>query len=369
MKKMMLISSYKAPYGGNFISSLKILQKKIRSLGIDIIYAFPKGAYNYQWCQELGENNKVIFIDEPNEVSIIKLIKQIKEAIKKEKIDIVYSHFTGYDLACYFAVNKEQKMFIHMHNPINNTVENSALKRLKEKLKYFLYNKKVNIIACAEHIQEYIIKQGSKKEKCTYVLNGIDIKRITDNMKCKSLLESEKKAILMHGWDPFRKGVDTAIKACSELEDIILYITYVDKKNMDDFFQKEYNGVVPKFVKLLPAVENVMEYLKGVDIFISPSRAEGSPYALMEAIMAGVPSIGSNLPGLNWQKDIPALWTIEVDDNIELLNRIKSILELQLAKKEYLVNKSKHIIENKHSVECWAEEVIEYIKLNAIELR
>ena len=45
------------------------------------------------------------------------------------------------------------------------------------------------------------------------------------------------------------------------------------------------------------AVHNVHDYFRMADVFVLPSRREGLPVALMEAMSSGLPSVASRLPG------------------------------------------------------------------------
>ena len=50
-------------------------------------------------------------------------------------------------------------------------------------------------------------------------------------------------------------------------------------------------------VHLLGYVPDAVRYLKAFDIFILPSKKEGLPYVILEAGLAGLPVVASDLPG------------------------------------------------------------------------
>ena len=52
-----------------------------------------------------------------------------------------------------------------------------------------------------------------------------------------------------------------------------------------------------KFIGSIPH-ESVFDFLDSIDIYIQPSRQEGLPRALLEAMSRGVPSLGSNIGGI-----------------------------------------------------------------------
>jgi glycosyltransferase involved in cell wall biosynthesis len=53
-----------------------------------------------------------------------------------------------------------------------------------------------------------------------------------------------------------------------------------------------------QFLGQLPFGETVFQFLDSVDLFVMPSRAEGLPRALLEAMARGCPCIGSNIGGI-----------------------------------------------------------------------
>lgn len=361
MSKILIVASYSAPYGGNFIASVKAFGDIMLKDNHSIVFALPKDTKEIEWAKKLQDVFPVYYIDKPYKSIELSIVAQLKDIIKKENVDVVYSHFTGYDMDCFFACRGKAKLVLHMHNPINGNAGNIKQK-IKAIIKWRLFSHKVQVIGCASHLLDYISELGFDISNSTYVLNGIDVDRIVKAKASHSYpYRNNTTNILMHGWDPHRKGVDTAIEALNSIQsDVHLYITYVDQDTVFKYVEPLMKESDSTRITLLPAVENIMDYLEGADIFISPSRAEGSPYSLMEAIMAGKASIGTNLPGLDWQGEISALWTIDVGDAEALSKAIDEIVGLDRTDLENRINQSKTIIVEKHSSDTWADEVTKY---------
>ncbi len=68
-----------------------------------------------------------------------------------------------------------------------------------------------------------------------------------------------------------------------------------ERKNLENLIRGEG---VENFVKLVGYVENAPQYLKAFDIFTLTSLSEAMPLALLEAGMAGIPSIASDVGGI-----------------------------------------------------------------------
>ena len=60
--------------------------------------------------------------------------------------------------------------------------------------------------------------------------------------------------------------------------------------------------------------QSVHELYAAADVFVSASRSEGMPYAIAEALAAGLPVITSSIPGIEPYLDAPALETFVSGD-------------------------------------------------------
>jgi glycosyltransferase involved in cell wall biosynthesis len=79
------------------------------------------------------------------------------------------------------------------------------------------------------------------------------------------------------------------------------------------------------FLGMLPGPEAVRKELDRADLFILPSRTEGLPRALIEAMARGLPCIGTNVGGIPELLDEADL--VPVEDPLALAKRIVEILE------------------------------------------
>ena len=78
------------------------------------------------------------------------------------------------------------------------------------------------------------------------------------------------------------------------------------------------------FAGLLPAGDPVREQLDAADLFVIPSRTEGLPRALIEAMGRGLPAIGASVGGI--PELLPAEFLVPPDDPAGLATAIRRLL-------------------------------------------
>ncbi len=98
------------------------------------------------------------------------------------------------------------------------------------------------------------------------------------------------------------KGLDVLLDAVSLLSEnlknqiqVILIGSGEEEKNLR--FKIE-DLRLTKIFKFTGNIPNASEYLKAFDIFVLPSRKEGFPYAILEAMQAGLPIVATNVGGI-----------------------------------------------------------------------
>lgn len=80
-------------------------------------------------------------------------------------------------------------------------------------------------------------------------------------------------------------------------------------------------------VRLLGRRTDVPELLAVADCFVIPSLWEGGPYALLEAMAAGVPVVGTSIPGiLDWVRDGETGYGVRAADSGQLAMAIEAVM-------------------------------------------
>lgn len=144
---------------------------------------------------------------------------------------------------------------------------------------------------------------GTKK-KIRLIYNGIrPIEFFEKDEARKKLLPQLKDRLWIGAISELHKnkGVDLLIEAFSKIsnqfESAILIVCGKgeERKKLEKIIEK--NNLKSK-VFLLGYVENAQRYLKAFDIFVLPSRTEGLPYVILEAGLAGLPTLASEVGGI-----------------------------------------------------------------------
>lgn len=121
------------------------------------------------------------------------------------------------------------------------------------------------------------------------------------------------------------KGIDTAIRALSKLENrYTLQVVGRGDHVWLDNLAKEF-GVSERveFLGTMPGGQAVWNWLDTVDIYIQPSISEGMPRATIEAMFRGCPVISTNVGGLC--DIVPREWRIAPGDYEELSQLIRKM--------------------------------------------
>ena len=94
------------------------------------------------------------------------------------------------------------------------------------------------------------------------------------------------------------KGVQYLISAAKDLPDSV-HLAFIGEGEEKGLMEKLAKNIgLENRVHFLGFKENPAQYLKAFDIFVFPSLKEGLPYAILEAGLAELPIIASNVGGI-----------------------------------------------------------------------
>lgn len=207
----------------------------------------------------------------------------------------------------------------------NQTLDDprSVLERRFGHWKFKLYNMADAVIPTSKVLEDLCRATSLPQDKIIRIPNGVDTELFSpafsaDRTALRDELHAAKNKVILLtvGTVNYTKGLDTLLKAIYELDDSIkqkirLWVVgpmsnrdsagkvqtgfeeYVDKvKRMIDEFGLQ------TIVQFRGRQSNVHDYMRAADLYIHPSRREGQPNAILEAMAAGLPVVANLLPGI-----------------------------------------------------------------------
>ncbi len=345
------VCAYAAPYEGNFIKSLKALEKVYNEKGAQTVYAFPESARNISWCKELEKHTDVYYLPLTKariKINTYLILKNIYS--KYEDLKIIHSHFELYDAPVVLTAPKNVKVFWHLHDALEGY---TGLKnKLAHKIQYGFCNKNAILLSVSKKHMEYVVKKGFPLQNARYVPNGLDTDRIK---QVSSNYQDRKYDFLIFGWEFKRKGVDLCIEAAKKLSGENLKIAVVGTKNTDNIIKEKYG--CSESIEVIEPVSDVNEIYEKSKCFLHISRAEGFSYALLEAIYAGLPVICSDIRENKFAVQFPTVEMVENENVDDIAKKMKSVIN----EKKYsnaMFKESREIIDKEYSISCWVKNML-----------
>ncbi len=178
------------------------------------------------------------------------------------------------------------------------------------------------VISISRSLSENYLKSGLDPKKLRQLPQGVDINRFCPVTKSgknclrKTLgLRIDARYLCFLGSFKYRKGadilVDTFLTLADEFPDLCLLVvgpdTFYDPVRRDLPYASFAQGLKSKIAQaglservfFSGFVNNVEAYLQAADIFMFPSRREGFPTSIIEALAVGLPSVLAPLDGVS----------------------------------------------------------------------
>lgn len=228
--------------------------------------------------------------------SISELWTTLKDEIRNA--DIVHVHDVFYMSPLFGAiVSRLMKKPLILTEHIKNVNHSKAIVNFVQSFifntqgKFILDNSK-KIIVCNEMVNNWL----KREDKTVFLHNCVDKDCFVsvDNKTKKELrkkynLPLEKPIVLFVGRMVECKNFDKLFEA----RDSQYLTVFIGPGNVPDYMKKDKDV---KFLGSFPP-EKIKEFYQLSDIFVLPSKSEGFPITILEAMSCGLPIIASDLPG------------------------------------------------------------------------
>lgn len=131
----------------------------------------------------------------------------------------------------------------------------------------------------------------------SYIPNGVEASQAMVDPRKRFGLGSRKVLAIFVGVLSLRKGVDILAETAARMHRANACVQFLvvgpgrpEEFGLDRLSNVHLTGSLPP--------QEVLALYGGCDLFVLPSRHEGRPNVLLEAMAAGLPSVATNLPGV-----------------------------------------------------------------------
>ena len=302
-----------------------------------------------------------------HEVIIICLYNEhtdISAMLEKKNIKLYYlEKKRGFDINCVLKIRKILNIFqpdvIHTHLyvlkyaflasigkgiPIIHTIHNIAKKesdKIDRLLNKMLFNMNLVVpVAISKKIKETIVKCYKLPSKSIPVIyNGISLNSFTQ----KNDYELHSPSRIIHvGRFQEQKNHRCIIESANKLKERnILFICIGEGELKCEIEKMIKDKNLNNKISCVGLTNNVNKYLNEGDIFILPSKWEGFPISIIEAMAVGIPIIASDVGGVSDIVKSHINGILIEPNSIQLSDSIVQLLDNKTLREEYGYNAKK----------------------------
>ncbi|MBQ9298574.1 MAG: glycosyltransferase family 4 protein [Clostridia bacterium] len=291
------------------------------------------------------DNDKIEMIDIPFARNIKEYIKnygKIKTEIKKEVLDcncIIYRLPSIISYIGYLACKRQNKPYAVeiVADPEDAYKDYKIIGFvLKQMLKKITYRANGASYVTEKFLQSKYPsrarKKGETKEFFETYYSSIDLKE--SFFGTKKDYKNKKEYIVSHTANISKtmvKGQDILIKAVGLLckKGYNLRIKFIGDSEIKDKYYEiaRENGIIDKivFTGLLPNKVDIRNELINSDIFVLPTKSEGLPRSIIEAMAVGLPCVSTPISGI--PELLPAELLVKQNDYKKFAEIIESLIK------------------------------------------
>ena len=273
---------------------------------------------------------KVIFLEKKNGFDF-KVIIKLHKLIKSIRPDIIHTHSYTLKYAYFATLSMHFKMIHTIHNIADKETTPANLKFAKK-----LYRKK---IVCPVAISPTIKKSiadyyGLDESTVPMIFNGIALNKCI--VKDDYALHTPPQIIHIGRFQEQKNHsmiIDAMEKVCKVCPDVNL-VLWGEGELKDELVQKVRNLHLEKNVIFAGLTDDPYKELNQSDIFILPSKWEGMPITLIDAMASALPCIVTSVGGIPDMVEDNVSGVISLTDSDDLSAKICKLLEDELMRKK-----------------------------------
>lgn len=354
------LADYGGPYAGSFIPMLASTAKESTRRGNTTTIWLSSALQEREWLPELDGVARIRWLD-AERPDIRSTVAALRADIARDPGPVVlHTHFSGYDIPAALAGLHRRNTAVFWHEHTQPRPE--LVPRLRNTVRYSVLGRAVDKMLCVSaEITETLRRRHAPERALLTFPNAVDLGRLpprtpgTRERARRELGIQEGAQVVLHfGWDWIRKGGDLMLAAARELRDVpdVVWLTVPglpDRERPTPLDGVDIREAAPR--------NDVGTFYAAADVFLSCSRAEGMPYAMLESLASGLPVVASDLPGHRPAlRDLPAGEIVSLDP-VAIADAVRRALSLDGAARHRHAEAARSRIASSYSLEQWARRL------------
>ena len=239
---------------------------------------------------------KILYLDKKLGLDL-SMIPKLMKIMKRETPDVVHTHL---DVIKYAVAAAKLCGIRHCVHTVHNVAQEEAEGSLQKIINtiYFKLGWSVPVALSPEVRKTIVSFYGLKEEKIPMIYNGVDLSKCLT----KTGYGLSGPAVLLHiGRFNAQKNHKGLLEAFAQVvashPDCRLHLIGDGDLEEETVRQADMLGIREK-VSFLGNQTNVYPFLQEADLFLLPSRFEGMPMTIIEAMGTGLPIVASAVGGV-----------------------------------------------------------------------
>ena len=363
--RLVQLAAYDGPYPGSSVPMIHAALSEGRRRGWQVEAVFAETARERPWLSLFADDNIPVRIVERAARGTLARELEALLAERPAEPTILHTHFTVYDVPAVLAARRRAgtAVFWHLHTP----PEPRLSIRVRNRLKFSLFARGAAAILCvAPQIAEQVARMGAGN-RARFFPNGIETREFhraspEEQQRARRELGSPPAEVLLGhlAWDWEVKGGDILLEALRRLRDMGLDVGAITRAGQPDLARADRERLgLGEAVTILERLERAQSMYDAVDVFVSSSRKEGMPFAVLEALLSGRPVLASDIPGHALvAADYPGCRIVPADP-AGMAEGLRALLEEDPAPLRAEVDRGATLIAERMSIGAWTSRLFD----------
>lgn len=285
---------------GGIASSLWHLLPELQAVGIDLEIAglYELGTYG----ERLQRHNISGFSPGLQSKYDAGGFARLVARLRRERFDLIHAHgWPAIFFAALAAVFLPHARFFVTEHSVSNRRRRYKLKPL-ESWMYRRYERIISVSRAADDALRDWLPETASRSRVVY--NGISFARLNEPMtRALPPIELEREClplVLCAAGSEYHKGADILIDALasrSNNQALTLALAGAGRHDAELRERVRASGLERR-VQWMGYVPDVVTHLRRANVFVLPSRREGCPMVLLEAMAMGMPVVAARVGGV-----------------------------------------------------------------------